>query len=147
MSNHPIESFDSLLRNLLTYDLVEQSDDRWVLRPFAARRLSELADAAPQHARISVYIGYLCERCHAAGITRAFQGQRLCDACIRAAMEQPNGTAPESAPPVPRPAQPGPSGRLVARYRTTGVLERSKMAQGGPASTGGQRGRSHRRPR
>jgi hypothetical protein len=141
VSNHPIESFDSLLRNLLTYDLVEQDDGRWVLRPFAARRLSELADSSPQHARVSVYIGYLCERCHAAGITRAFEGQRLCDACIEAASQRQEDAPMEAGSEASPPARAQRGGRLVARYRTTGALGRPSKSPAGRASGTEQRGR------
>ncbi len=101
MGDHPIANFDSLLRNLLTYDLVEQSEERWVLRPSAAQRLSELAGQSRPQARISVYVGYFCERCHSAGITHAVEGSRLCGRCIAAAADPEEGGMRQAVHPSP----------------------------------------------
>lgn len=84
MSEYPIGNFDSLLRDLLAYDLVERDGEQWRFRPSAARRLSEIAEHRRQGARISVYVGYLCERCRSAGVTLNVDGKRLCNQCVRA---------------------------------------------------------------
>lgn len=102
VSEYPIGNFDSLLRDLLTYDLVEQNAEQWLLRPEAARRLSEIALNNRQGARISVYVGYLCEGCRSAGVTVNVDGKRLCNQCVRTLRTPDERIAPAPRHDTPR---------------------------------------------
>lgn len=104
VSEYPIGNFDPLLRDLLTYDLVEQHAEQWLLGPEAARRLSEIAANSRQGARISVYVGYLCERCRSAGVTVNIDGKRLCNQCVGTLRSSDERIAP--APPQDTPRDP-----------------------------------------
>ena len=86
MGDHPIEQFDPLLRNMLAWDLVEETEDgRWALRPNVAERLASLARYAKgSEPSEVVYFGHPCARCKSNGLTRLRDGQYLCDGCRRA---------------------------------------------------------------
>lgn len=85
MDEHPIEQFDPIFRNLLSWRLVEPTPGGgWVLHPDAADRLTHLSQAArsAESAEI-VYFGHPCAVCRASGLTRLRDGQYICDACRR----------------------------------------------------------------
>ena len=87
MNDHPIEQFDPLLRNMLAWDLVQETEDgRWDLRPHVAERLASLATYAKRSEPSEVvYFGHPCARCKSNGLTRLRDGQYVCDECRRAA--------------------------------------------------------------
>jgi ribosomal protein L37AE/L43A len=87
MDEHRVEQFDPLLRNMLSWDLVQETDDgRWVLRPDVAERLGTLARYARRTEPSEVvYFGHPCARCKSNGMTRLRDGTYLCDECRRAA--------------------------------------------------------------
>jgi hypothetical protein len=96
MDDHPIERFDPLLRNLLGWGLVEEGGDgKWVLKTEASERLGSLARLArrPETSAV-VYFGHFCAQCHASKPTRLLEGRFLCDACRRAAVEDPAPAEP-----------------------------------------------------
>jgi hypothetical protein len=87
MDEHPIERFDPLLRNMLAWHLVEETDGGgWALRPDVADRLDRLAryTKGDQPSEI-VYFGHVCAGCRSSGLTRLRDGQYLCDDCRKAA--------------------------------------------------------------
>jgi ribosomal protein L37AE/L43A len=87
MDQHPIERFDPLLRNMLAWNLVEETEaGGWALRPEVADRLGGLAKYAKgsQPSEI-VYFGHVCAGCKSNGLTRLREGQYLCDDCRKAA--------------------------------------------------------------
>ncbi|MDA8318048.1 MAG: hypothetical protein M0010_23205 [Actinomycetota bacterium] len=87
MDEHPIEQFDPLLRNMLTWDLVQETGDgRWDLRPDVAERLATLARYTNRSEPSEVvYFGHVCAGCKSNGLTRLRDGMYLCDECRRAA--------------------------------------------------------------
>jgi ribosomal protein L37AE/L43A len=87
MSEHPVERFDSLLRDLLAWHLVEESPtEGWALRPDVAQRLQSLARLSRREDPSDVvYFSHTCSGCHSRGLTRLRDGHYLCDACQRAA--------------------------------------------------------------
>lgn len=87
MNEHPIERFDPLLRNMLAWNLVEQTDGGdWALRPEVAARLDGLARyaRADQPSEV-VYFGHVCAGCRSNGLTRLVDDRYLCDDCRKAA--------------------------------------------------------------
>ena len=86
MNGHPIEQFDPLLRNMLAWNLVDESGGGWTLRPEVAERLSTLAKYTRRSEPSEVvYFGHTCVGCRSNGLTRLRDGQYLCDDCRRAA--------------------------------------------------------------
>lgn len=87
MNGHPVEQFDPLLRNMIAWNLVEESEGgTWELRPEVAERLSSLA-VYTRHSQPTevVYFGRVCAGCKSNGLTRMKDGQYVCDDCRRAA--------------------------------------------------------------
>jgi hypothetical protein len=77
-----IRTYDPLLRDLLTWDLVHADGERWELSERAQRRLAELAEASlAWPAEQTVYMGHRCDRCSARGLTRLRDGAYVCDPC------------------------------------------------------------------
>lgn len=87
MEEHPIERFDPLLRNLLSWGLVERAaEGGWRLRPEVHDRLNRLAHVADAADTSQiVYFGHACAGCRSSGMTRLRDGVYLCDRCRRAA--------------------------------------------------------------
>lgn len=87
MDEHAIEQFDPLLRNMLTWGLVQETGDgRWDLRPDVAERLTALAGYTKRSEPYEVvYFGHPCAGCKSSGLTRLRDGMYLCDECRRAA--------------------------------------------------------------
>lgn len=87
MEEHPIERFDPLLRNLLSWGLVERNaDGGWCLRPETHERLDLLAHVTGNDVVSEVvYFGHNCAGCRTSGMTRLRDGVYLCDPCRRAA--------------------------------------------------------------
>jgi ribosomal protein L37AE/L43A len=86
VSDHPVERFDPLLRNMLAWNLVDETEGGWELRPEVAERLSRLAGYTRRDGPSAVvYFGHICAGCKSNGLTRFRDGQYLCDDCRRAA--------------------------------------------------------------
>lgn len=87
MEEHPIERFDPLLRNMLSWHLVEESPaGGWQLRADVVQRLNGLARLSrPSEPHEVVYFGHNCAGCRSNGLTRFSDGRYLCDECRRAA--------------------------------------------------------------
>jgi len=83
--SYPIERFDPLLRNLVTWDLVTRGTRprSWRLTEVAQRRLDELAgSSSPVRTEQMVYFNHRCAHCHLPVRTRVYDGLYLCDSCI-----------------------------------------------------------------
>ncbi|MGA2805978.1 MAG: hypothetical protein ABSF89_16585 [Acidimicrobiales bacterium] len=83
----PIETFDALLRDLMTWDLVVRGEgdnaQNWSLVARAQRRLGELATAQePWPPERTAYVGRRCADCHRRQLTWARDGAYLCDPCF-----------------------------------------------------------------
>ncbi len=87
MHDHPMDRFDPLLRNMLSWDLVVETEDgSWILRPEVVERLGHLARyTRPNEPSEVVYFGHICAGCRSNGLTRLRDGVYLCDECRRAA--------------------------------------------------------------
>jgi len=82
---YPIERFDPLLRNLVTWDLITRGTRprSWRLTEVAQRRLDELAgSSSPVSAEQMVYFNHRCADCQLPVRTRVHDGLYLCDSCI-----------------------------------------------------------------
>jgi hypothetical protein len=90
-----LDRFDSVLRALVTYGLVEQESEngddrgdneapgrtsRWRLIPAVQRRLEALVPPAPPADKL-IYFGHRCASCGQHAPTRMHSGVLLCDAC------------------------------------------------------------------
>jgi hypothetical protein len=117
----PIETFDALLRDLLTWSLVEPeatpSGTAWRLTEDAARRLDELSRTRPLSADRVVYFDHRCARCGARRPTWLREGRYLCEVCLAAPREDaavPIGSpATRSSRPGAPPGRPGTGRRLL----------------------------------
>jgi len=81
-------TFDSLLRSLLSWELVTQcvdggegEDGEWRLSEIAQRRLSELQPAVPRLDERTVYFGHACVDCRQRRPTRLMDGVYRCETC------------------------------------------------------------------
>ena len=82
---YPIQRFDPLFRNLVTWDLVTKGTRprSWRLTEVAQRRLDELAgSSSPVRTEQMVYFNHRCADCHLPVRTRVYEGLYLCDSCI-----------------------------------------------------------------
>ncbi len=115
MDEHPIERFDPLLRNMLAWELVEQTaEGTWELRPDVVRRLHHLVQMSRRSEDAEVvYFGHACVSCHASGMTRFRGGRYLCDACRHAA------DLAAVATPLPPPQEP--PGRRLPFHRVRSI--------------------------
>lgn len=82
----PIETFDALLRDLVTWDLVvpSEGDDAqaWHLVARAQQRLGDLAATrGPWPAGRTAYLGRQCADCGRRQLTWVRDGTYLCDPC------------------------------------------------------------------
>jgi hypothetical protein len=79
-----VHQLDPLLRDLLTFGLVERREgegpDRWVLSPAAQDRLSFLDRPAPTSSTTFV-VGRRCDRCREHAVTRRIGQRYLCARC------------------------------------------------------------------
>jgi hypothetical protein len=83
----PIETFDALLRDLVTWDLVVQGEgdeaQTWRLVARAQQRLGDLAAArGPWPAERTAHLGRRCADCHRRQLTWERDGTYLCDPCL-----------------------------------------------------------------
>ena len=85
---HPIERFDSLLRDLVGWGLVERQDadsettTPWQLVRDAQHRLDELLlRGRVPGAEADFYLDHLCAVCHQRGLTKQHGGSYLCEGC------------------------------------------------------------------
>lgn len=81
-------TFDSLLRSLLSWELVTQCIDgeegghgEWRLSEIAQRRLSQLQPAVPRLDERTVYFGHVCIDCRQRRPTRLVEGVYRCETC------------------------------------------------------------------
>ena len=81
--HHPIERFDSLLRDLVRWELVARHETKtrasWQLVPAAQRRLDELLSG--HVAKADVYLDRICADCHRRELTRRRGETYVCDDC------------------------------------------------------------------
>lgn len=83
-SDRAIQTFDPLLRDLITWGLVSSGEEGWELSERAQQRLSELAAASgPWPAERTVYFGHRCHQCGLKALTRLREGVYVCDDCRR----------------------------------------------------------------
>lgn len=81
-SDRSIQTFDPLLRDLITWGLVSTDGEHWELSERAQQRLSELAAASgPWPAEQTVYFGHRCHQCGLKALTRLREGVYVCDKC------------------------------------------------------------------
>jgi len=98
----PIETFDGLLRSLVTWGLIVpgQGDEAetWHLTMRAQQRLGALRiPAAPWPTELTAYLGRRCADCGRRQLTWVREGSYLCDPCWRhrlAAENDPTSTDP-----------------------------------------------------
>ena len=102
---HPIERFDSLLRDLVRWGLVARHQTKtrasWQLVPAAQRRLDELLSA--HVAKADVYLDRICADCHRRELTRRRGEAYVCDDCWsqRQARMSVVAELPDDARPTP----------------------------------------------
>jgi hypothetical protein len=107
-TSQSIETFDALLRDLLTWGLVEPvvTDNAaqrtvWQLTGAAQRRLTELAaPLGPCPAHKIVFLDHFCADCQERRLTRLHDGVYLCDDCAAARLEAGADEDPDKAVPV-----------------------------------------------
>lgn len=129
---YPVQTFDPLLRDLVTWGLVSRAEpdelgpdefgrDTWRLSPVAQDRLSELVAGAvvPVPERL-VYFDHLCARCHLRGPTRLHGGAYLCAPCLEEERAEAVRTELPDATSRRR--------RLSRRRRRSGVEETGPLA-------------------
>jgi hypothetical protein len=102
----PIETFDALLYDLVTWDLVVrgEGDDSqtWRLVARAQQRLGDLAAArGPWPAERTAYLNRRCADCGLRQLTWVRDGTYICDPCwqerLTEAQEEPITVAPAAA--------------------------------------------------
>jgi hypothetical protein len=102
--SYPIDRFDALLRDLVTWGLVRRKDTEngpsWQLVDAAERRLEELLRPGPPLvAEVVIYLDHRCVDCRRRVPTHLHGDAYLCDACwalrSEAAVELP---PPEAHP-------------------------------------------------
>jgi hypothetical protein len=124
---YPVQTFDPLLRDLVTWGLVvrapsdEDGPGDWQLSPGAQERLGELVTGtpAPVPERL-VYFDHLCARCHLREPTRLYGGAYLCAPCLE---EQRAEGVPTELPDANSRRR-----RLSRRRRRPGVEETGPLA-------------------
>ena len=82
--DYPIERFDPLLRDLITWDLVvkTRTSGQWLLSDSAEQRLDELVEwSSPVDSEQMVYFDHHCADCPGHIRTRLHGGLYLCDRC------------------------------------------------------------------
>jgi hypothetical protein len=82
----PVETFDALLRDLVTWGLVVPADDDdgrgWLLVPRAQERLAQLTRArGPWPEELTAYLGRRCGDCKSREVTWLRHGAYVCDRC------------------------------------------------------------------
>lgn len=97
----PVETFNPLLRSLLTWGLVERVEEgerrhRWVLTAEVQQRLDALTPPPRRPLSSLAYLDHLCARCREQRLTHLVEGRFLCERCERAESETAGG--PEAAP-------------------------------------------------
>jgi hypothetical protein len=102
---HPIETFDPLLRDLVGWGLVERSEEGtgtgWQLVPAAQQRLDDLlapSGATGTGTGADVYLNRLCADCHQRGLTRLRGECYLCDRCWTVREDGPVEEVTEPSP-------------------------------------------------
>ncbi len=101
--NHPIESFDPLLRDLAAYGLLvhEETDGEisWHLTEKAQERLTQILRhrLEPMLPEKLVYFDHLCADCRMRGLTRLRDGLYLCESCALARSESSGRERQEGA--------------------------------------------------
>lgn len=99
----PIETFNPLLRSLLTWGLVEHVEGadgcpRWVLIEEVQERLDALTPPPREAPASLAYLDHLCGRCREQRLTHLIDGRFLCERCERTESEgdlfEPEATRP-----------------------------------------------------
>lgn len=89
---YPIDTFDPLLRDLVSWGLVERDEGgagSWRLVDAAQRRMTELIAAnKPRRADAVVYFDHLCWRCHRRELTHLIDGDYICNECREKVREE-----------------------------------------------------------
>jgi hypothetical protein len=76
-----LDRLTPLLRDLLTWELVERSESgAFQLCEDVQRRLAE-ESSRRDHPSTAVFVGRSCQRCGAVGVTRMVDGVRSCPSC------------------------------------------------------------------
>jgi hypothetical protein len=106
-TNMPIDRFDPLLRDLLTWGLIVRSTtgeaSRWTLAEAAEERLCELAAGAdPGPPEMVVRLGRRCATCQARRPTWLRAGVYICESCGGEGNPEAVPYAPIQALPEPR---------------------------------------------
>ena len=101
----PIETFDALLRDLATWNLVVPVDvegdeaETWQLVPRAQHRLVELTKArGPWPAERTAYLGRRCADCGQRELTWMRLGTYLCDTCWQHRLASTEDERPTQVP-------------------------------------------------
>lgn len=105
--SYPIERFDPLLRDLITWGLVGQEETEdgpsWRLVDAAQRRLGELMRPdLPLVAEAVIYLDHRCADCYLRVPTHLREGSYLCDACWATRSEAAATLPSPETPPSPR---------------------------------------------
>ncbi|MGA3351909.1 MAG: hypothetical protein ABSD85_01825 [Acidimicrobiales bacterium] len=100
----PVETFDALLRDLVTWNLVVlvegDGPNAWALVPRAQQRLADLTrDRGPWPAERTAYLGRRCADCGKREVTWMRHGEYVCDPCwqqrlVSTESDQPADLAP-----------------------------------------------------
>ncbi|MGD0942897.1 MAG: hypothetical protein ABR972_01265 [Acidimicrobiales bacterium] len=103
----PVETFDALLRDLVTWDLVVPvaGDEAraWHLVPRAQQRLAELTIArGPWPAERTAYLGRRCANCGRRELTWMRFGTYVCDPCWQQRLARTQDDEPAKAAPAGR---------------------------------------------
>lgn len=96
----PVETFNPLLRSLLTWGLVERREDAdgntsWELIEEVRHRLDALVPPSRTAAASLAYLDHWCARCRQQRLTH-LRGERfLCESCEKAEAGEVSGPQPE----------------------------------------------------
>jgi hypothetical protein len=82
----PVETFDALLRDLVTWNLVvprpQDGAEAWELVPRAQQRLAELTRGrGPWPVERTAYLGRRCADCNRRQVTWMRHGEYVCEEC------------------------------------------------------------------
>ncbi len=112
----PVETFDALLRDLVTWKLVAPGEGdhegKWHLVPRAQQRLEELTKTrGPWPPERTAYLGRRCADCGQRELTWMRLGTYLCEPCWHQRLARDEDTGTNEAVP------PGKSPRWARRHR------------------------------
>lgn len=98
----PVETFDALLRDLVTWGLVVptdgEADQGWLLVPRAQERLAQLTRTrGPWPEERTAYLGRRCADCGGREVTWMRHGSYVCDPCWQRRLAHSDDDASEVA--------------------------------------------------